>query len=149
MLLRTFSRKGGKARSPRKTQANRAKAAAYWKAVRAGHAAPPRRYRKPPAIDEIRRKLAPYCRRHGIVQLEIFGSNARGEAGGRSDVDLIASFQRNPGLGFFSMEEEMGEVLGVPVHLLTRESVEAMSNPYRRESILAHARVIYHAQTRS
>ena len=35
MLHRTFSRKGGQARSARKTQANRAKAAAYWKAVRA------------------------------------------------------------------------------------------------------------------
>ena len=58
------------------------------------------------AIVEIRRKLAPYCRRHGITQLEIFGSTARGEAGRRSDVDLIATFQLNPGLGFFAMEEE-------------------------------------------
>ena len=149
MLQRTFSRKGGQARSARKTQANRAKAAAYWKAVRAGQATPPRRYRKPPAMDEIRRKLAPYCRRHGIIQLEIFGSSARGEAGRRSDVDLIATFRLNPGLGFFAMEEEMGGILGVPVHLLTRESVETMSNPYRQQSILADARVIYHAQARA
>jgi uncharacterized protein len=147
MLQRTFSRKGGLARSDRKTRANRAKAAAYWKAVRNGQAAPPHRYRKPPAVDEIRSKLAPYCRRHGIARLEIFGSTARGEAGRRSDVDLIATFQDNPGLGFFAMEEEMTEILGVPVHLLTRESVEAMSNPHRQKSILSDARVIYHAQT--
>ena len=99
-------------------------------------------------MDEIRRKLAPYCRRHGITQLEIFGSGARGEAGRRSDVDLIAIFRDNPGLGFFAMEEEMGGILGVPVHLLTRESVETMSNPYRQKSILSDARVIYHGQTR-
>src|ERR1700678_275275 len=127
MLQRTFSRKGGEARSARKTQANRAQAA------------PPRRYRKPPAVDEIRRKLAPYCRRHGITQLEIFGSTARGEAGRRSDVDLIATYRLNPGLAFFAMEEEMSRILGVPVHLLTRESVEAMSNPYRQKSILSDA----------
>jgi len=149
MLQTTFSRKGGQARSARKTEANRAKAAAYWKAVRDGLAAPPRRYRKPPAEDEIRRKLAPFCRRHGITRLEIFGSSARGEAGSQSDVDLIATFQRNPGLGFFAMEEEMGGILGFPVHLLTRESVETMSNPYRRDSILADARVIYHAKARA
>src|ERR1700683_4792135 len=149
MLQKTFSRKGGQARSARKTKANRAKAVAYWKAVRSGHAAPPRRSRKPPAIDEIRRKLAPYCRRNGITQLEIFGSGARGEAGRRSDVDLIATFRLNPGLGFFAMEEGVGGILGVPVHLLTRESVETMSNPYRRTSILADARVIYHAQARA
>jgi len=148
MLHTTFSRKGGQARSARKTQANRAKAVAYWQAVRGGQAAPPRRYRKPPTIDKIRGKLAPYCRRHGITQLEIFGSIARGEAGQRSDVDLIATFQNNPGLDFFAMEEEMSAILGVPVHLLTRESVETMSNPYRQKSILSDARVIYHAQAR-
>jgi predicted nucleotidyltransferase len=117
--------------------------------VRNGQATPPRRHRKPPTIDEIRRKLAPYCRRNGIIQLDIFGSTARGEAAPRSDVDLIATFYLNPGLGFFTMEEEMSRVLGFPVHLLTRESVQSMSNPYRRDSILADARVIYHAQARA
>jgi hypothetical protein len=148
MLHTTFSRKGGQARSARKTRANRAKAIAYWEAVRGGQIAPPRRHRKPPAIDEIRAKLAPYCRKYGIIQLEIFGSIARGEAGRRSDVDLIATFNLNPGLDFFAMEEEMSGILGVPVHLLTRESVETMSNPYRQKSILSDARVIYHAQAR-
>jgi hypothetical protein len=42
------------------------------------------------------------------------------------------------------MEEEMTAILGVPVHLLTRDSVEQMSNPYRRASILEDAREIYH-----
>lgn len=37
----------------------------------------------------------------------------------------------------------MAAIFGVPVHLLTRESVEQMSNPYRRSSILADARDIY------
>jgi predicted nucleotidyltransferase len=148
MLLKTFSRMGGQVRSARKTVANRAKAVAYWQKVRLGRAAPPRRYRKPPAIEEIQRKLVPYCRRHGITQLELFGSSARGEAGRKSDVDLIATFRANPGLGFFAMEEEMSGILGVPVHLLTRESIETMTNPYRRDSILADARVIYHAQVR-
>jgi len=146
MLQRTFSRKGGQARSTRKTRANRAKATAYWKAVRAGQATPPRRYRKPPTADEIRRKLASYCHRNGIIQLDLFGSSARGEAGPQSDVDLIATFHRNPGLSFFAMEEDMSGILGVPVHLLTSESVKSMSNPFRRNSILAEARVIYHAQ---
>ena len=39
--------------------------------------------------------------------------------------------------------EEMADILGIPVHLLTRESVEAMSNSFRRTSILADARVIF------
>ena len=69
----------------------------------------------------------------------------RGEAKRGSDVDLIATFSENPGLRFFTMESEMADILGVPVHLLTRDSVDQMSNPYRRASILADAKVVYHA----
>ena len=146
MLQKTFSRKGGQARSAKKTLANRAKATAYWASVREGISPPPRRYRKPLTENEIVQKLAPYCRRKGITLLEIFGSTARGEAGRHSDVDLIATFGSNPGLAFFGMEEEMTNLLGVPVHLLSRGSVDEMSNPFRRESILADARAIYHAR---
>lgn len=140
----TFSRKGGKARSPAKTAANRAKAAAYWNAVRSGERAAPRRLRVPPSPETIAQMLAHYCQQAGITQLEAFGSAARGEAKRGSDVDLIATFACNPGLRFFTMEEEMTAILGVPVHLLTRDSVEEMSNPFRRASILVDARVIYH-----
>ncbi len=123
--------------------ANRAKAAAYWDAVRAGKRPAPRRLRTPPKPQAIARLLAEYCRQAGIVCLEVFGSTARGEARRGSDVDLMATFTDNPGLRFFSMEEEMSTILGVPVHLLTRESVEQMSNPFRRASILADAKEIY------
>ena len=139
-----FSRKGGKVRSAAKTAANRTKAAAYWNAVRSGEKTAPRRLRTPPAPEAIANLLADYCRAAGITRLEAFGSIARGEAKAGSDVDLLATFASNPGLRFFTMEEEMAAILGAPVHLLTRDSVEQMSNPYRRESILADARVIYH-----
>ncbi|MDX6765725.1 MAG: nucleotidyltransferase domain-containing protein [Candidatus Methylacidiphilales bacterium] len=139
----TFSRRGGKGRSAAKTAANRLKAAAYWNAVRAGEKPAPRRLRTPPAAEVVGQKLADYCRQAGIIQLEVFGSNARGEARRGSDVDLIATFAANPGLRFFAMEGEMSNILGVPVHLLTRDSVEQMPNPYRRASILADRKVIY------
>ena len=139
-----FSRKGGKARSLAKTVANRSKAVAYWSAVRAGTRPGPRRLRLPPRPEAIADMLAAYCRRAGITRLEAFGSTARGEARRGSDVDLLATFARNPGLRFFAMEDEMAAILGVPVHLLTRAAVEQSTNPYRREAILADARIIYH-----
>lgn len=141
----TFSRNGGKARSAAKTAANRAKAAAYWDAVRAGERAAPRRRRLPPASEIVGEMLANYCRKAGITQLEVFGSAARGDVRRGSDVDLIATFASNPGLRFFSMEEEMAAIVGAPVHLLSRDAVDHMSNPYRRASILADAKVIYRA----
>ena len=138
-----FSRRGGKARSQAKTAANRAKARAYWDAVRAGERPAPRRMRVPPNAATIGRLLTDYCREAGITRLETFGSTAREEARRGSDVDLIVTFASNPGLKFFAMEDEIAAILGVPVHLLTRDSVEQMTNPYRRESILADAKVIY------
>lgn len=143
MNHRTFSRKGGQARSPAKTVANRAKATAFWDAVRAGRKPSPRRLRVPPAPAVIANLLAAYCRQAGISRLEAFGSTVRGEARRGSDVDLLATFAGNPGLRFFTMEGEMSAILGVPVHLLTRDSVGQMTNPYRRESILRDATEIY------
>jgi predicted nucleotidyltransferase len=140
----TFSRKGGKIRSPAKTAANRAKAVAYWNAVRTGAKPAPHRLRTPPTLEAVANLLAEYYRQAGITRLEAFGSTVRGEAKRGSDVDLLATFAGNPGLRFYTMEEEMAAILGAPVHLLTRDSVEQMTNPYRRESILADARVIYH-----
>ena len=139
-----FSRKGGKARSLAKSAANRAKAVAFWSSVRAGGKPAPRRVRVPPTSEVIAAMLAAYCRQAAIARLEVFGSMARGKARHDSDVDLLATFSRNPGLRFFTMEDEMAAILGVPVHLLTRDSVEQMSNPYRREAILADAKLIYH-----
>jgi len=139
-----FSRKGGRVRSAAKTAANRSKAVAFWNAVRSGEKPAPRRSRTPPAPEAVAKLLAEYCRRTGITRLEAFGSIARGEAKRGSDVDLLATFAGNPGLRFYTMEDEMAAILGVPVHLLTRDSVEQMTNPYRRESILADAKVIYH-----
>ena len=144
MNHQAFSRSGGRVRSQAKTLANRAKAKAFWEAVRSGERPAPNRPRLPPAPAEIGRLLADYCRDRGIKQLELFGSAARGDTKRGSDVDLLATFERNPGLRFYGMEEEMTAILGVPVHLLTRDSVEQMSNPYRRRSILRDAAVIYH-----
>lgn len=141
----TFSQKGGRARSEAKTLANRSKAAAFWNAVRTGERPAPRRPRVPPAPEVIATRLADYCRQTGITRLEIFGSLSRGEARRGSDVDLLATFADTPGARFFTMEEEMTALVGAPVHLLTRDSVERMTNPYRRDSILNDAKEIYRA----
>ena len=73
----------------------------------------------------------------------MFGSVALGEARRGSDVDLLVTFEHPIGLRFFSLEQELFRNVGAPVDLITRESVERMTNHYPRDSILAHARQIY------
>jgi len=145
MLHATISRRGGKARSEAKTAANRAKMAAYWGRIRSGEIPAPKRHKKPPSLEKIAEVLKPYCREKGITCLQVFGSVARGQARQGSDVDLIATFDpgRKPrGLDFFAIPDEMEALLGVPVDLLTPEAIADMTNPFRKNSIVADAREI-------
>ncbi len=97
----------------------------------------------PPTLAEITHRLTPFCRRNGITRLEIFGSVSRGDTMPGSDVDLIATFPEHPGLAIVTIEEECAKLLGVPVHLLTVDSVDEMDNPYRKDSIQRDRRTIY------
>lgn len=104
---------------------------------------PRRGRRQPPPLHEVAQRLEPFCRKHGITRLDIFGSVARGDARVGSDVDLIATFSTHPGLNIVSIETECARLLGVPVQILTSEAVAEMTNPYRRESIQRDRRTIY------
>ena len=101
----------------------------------------------PPALEEIEFRLAPFCRKHDVARLEIFGSAARGERRPGSDIDLLITFQPGVHLGwdFFDLQEEIEDLLGCKVDLLTRRSVEQDENPIRRRSILESTRDIFTA----
>ena len=101
----------------------------------------------PPSLDEIKSRLAPFCRRHGIARLEVFGSLARGDSHRGSDIDLLVTFRPEVHLGwdFFELHKEIEEIFGCEVDLLTRRSVEQDENAIRRRSILQSTREIYAA----
>jgi predicted nucleotidyltransferase len=104
-----------------------------------------RRPAVPPSAEAIARRLAPYCRAHGIVRLDVFGSVARGDSRPGSDIDLIATFREIPGLRYFGMERELARLLGRPVDLLLAEDVAEMTNSHRRATIQRDRRTIYAA----
>ncbi len=57
----------------------------------------------------------------GIEHAAIFGSTARGEAVDGSDLDLAITLRPDMRLGwdYFTLDERVGAVLGVPVDLIT------------------------------
>ncbi|HTS49155.1 MAG TPA: nucleotidyltransferase domain-containing protein [Bryobacteraceae bacterium] len=91
-----------------------------------------------PTLDEIKSRLAPFCRSHGISRLEVFGSLARGERRPGGDIDLLVTFQPGVHIGwdFFDLHKEIETLLGCQVDLLTRRSVEQDENSIRQRSIL-------------
>lgn len=62
-----------------------------------------------------------FCRRRHIRKLSVFGSVVREDFGPASDVDVLVEFEpgHTPGLEFFAMESELGELLGRKVELHT------------------------------
>ena len=97
-------------------------------------------------LDEIRPKLAPFCRKHRLRHLAVFGSFSRGQQGAHSDVDLLATLEdlaTVPADELFEMAGEAEELLGRPVDFVLRDRLEASSNRLARDHILATAITIY------
>jgi len=71
----------------------------------------------------------------GLLHLSLFGSVARGDASGRSDVDLMADFDESRPLTLVkigSIEHRLTELLGIEVEL---SSADWMREPVRSKAL--------------
>jgi predicted nucleotidyltransferase len=99
-----------------------------------------------PALHVSRDSIADFCRRHDIRQLCLFGSAIRSDFGPDSDVDVLVEPAENKKLGMFelvSMEQELAEIFGRDVDLVTRDAVEQSRNHIRRRHILTDLEPVY------
>ncbi len=94
------------------------------------------------AIDYDKEKLRDFCRKWKITEFSFFGSVVRDDFRPESDVDVLVTFEEGAPWSLFSMvhmEDELVEIFGRPVDLLTRRSIERSLNHIRRDSILGNA----------
>lgn len=94
-------------------------------------------------IDVPAEKIAHFCKRRHIRRLSFFGSVLRDDFGPDSDVDVLVEFEpgRTPGLAFFSMQDELSQILGRTVDLNTPNDL----SPYYRDGVLGEAEPVYGA----
>lgn len=92
-------------------------------------------------IEIPRDRVAEFCRRHHIRKLALFGSVLREDFQPGSDVDVLVEFEPDfvPGLEFFSLENELSEILDRKVDLNTA----GFLSRYFRDRTLAEAEVEY------
>jgi hypothetical protein len=96
--------------------------------------------------DELRNRLRPFCQKHHISRLEIFGSAARGQAGPGSDVDLLVTLDDSvpvSAAALLEMAGEAEELVGAPVDFVLRSSLEKSPNRFARDHILSTAVCVY------
>jgi predicted nucleotidyltransferase len=92
-----------------------------------------------------RKKLEEFCRRNHIRKLAFFGSVLCDDFGPDSDVDVLVDFEpgKSPGLAFFGMADDLEQIFGRKVDLLTFNGVKSSRNPFRRDAILNSTRVVH------
>ena len=94
-------------------------------------------------------RIAEFCRRWNVSEFALFGSVLRDDFRPDSDVDVLVTFPSvdvTPSLfEHVDMQDELIEIFGRPVDLLTRAGVEDSRNPIRTRAILESARVVYAA----
>jgi predicted nucleotidyltransferase len=74
--------------------------------------------------------------RYGAVSVRVFGSRAHGDARPGSDLDLLVEFEKGRSLlDAIGLEQELAELLGLPVQVLTPAGL----SPHLREKILSSA----------
>ena len=85
--------------------------------------------------EELRRRLGPFCEKHQIRRLEVFGFAASGQASPTSDVDLLVTLSESASVSTAELSEMAGEaeeLVGRPVDFVLRHSLEKSPNRFAR-----------------
>ena len=93
-----------------------------------------------------KKQIADFCQRWHICELAVFGSVLRDDFDSDSDVDILISFEAEADWGLIDhlrMEQELANLLGRKIELLSKRAVERSHNLVRRREILNTAEVIY------
>ncbi|MBF0286453.1 MAG: nucleotidyltransferase family protein [SAR324 cluster bacterium] len=78
-------------------------------------------------------KIEQFCKEHHILYLGLFGSYARGEQSAQSDIDLLVEFAENIRLSLLDVvgiEQELSELLNIPVDLVEKRALKKPITPY-------------------
>jgi len=89
--------------------------------------------------DSDKQKIIEACHKNDISFCALFGSFARGEATGKSDIDLLVRFSKPIGWAFYGIAEDLETALGRKVDLAT----ENMLGKRIRENVMHDLQVIY------
>jgi predicted nucleotidyltransferase len=73
----------------------------------------------------LRQLLPELAEKHHVRSLEVFGSYVRGEQNAESDLDVLVTFDKTPGLlQYVALENHLSDLLGVKVDLVMKSALK-------------------------
>jgi predicted nucleotidyltransferase len=93
-----------------------------------------------------RKKIAVFCKRWKVVEFALFGSAVREDFSALSDIDALVSFAPHSHWSLFDhvqMKQELQQIFGRQVDLITRRALEQSRNTLLRSEILGTAKTVY------
>ncbi|MEI7668541.1 MAG: nucleotidyltransferase domain-containing protein [Pseudomonadota bacterium] len=90
-----------------------------------------------PNIEYVRARkpeILQMAEKHGIANIRVFGSVARGDANENSDIDFLVEFTKPTFDNYFYFKEGLEKLFDREVDIVELENVR---NPIRRESMIS------------
>ena len=88
-------------------------------------------------LDLLRAHKLTLAERFGVTYLALFGSFARDQAGGDSDVDILVRFDAPPGWRrYFGAQAYLEDLLGRPVDMATSRELRAEIRPHGERELI-------------
>ncbi len=94
-------------------------------------------------------RLEQFCGKWKIAELRVFGSALREDFRPDSDLDLLVRFTPDADwslIDHVAMEEELSDIIGRKVDLVSQRAIERSSNCIRKTSILESAEPYFAAR---
>jgi len=73
---------------------------------------------------------------YSVTKLGLFGSYVRGDNSENSDIDILAKFEKSPGLEFVDLADELEKLLNVKVDLVSRYAIHDRFMKYIEKEIM-------------
>jgi hypothetical protein len=92
------------------------------------------------------KEIAAFCKRWKVTELSLFGSAVRDDFSSESDIDALVSFSSQSEWSLFDhiqMKQELKELFGRDVDLVTQRALEQSHNRLLRAEILESAKIIF------
>lgn len=99
-------------------------------------------------IELPREKIAKFCKKWKIHEFSFFGSVLRDDFRPDSDIDVLVTFEEDARHTLFDlvhMQDELKQIFGRDVDIVSRRGIESSRNRIRREAIINSAEAIYAA----